>query len=166
MNPLLKLSTTLTLAALMQPSMAAIDTTRTVRYVDENTTTVNYFVTNLTNTQAVLTKFSGEEVSPRDSHTINVNETYNATSENPQHFVFLQSSALLEGSYVYEAGDKACKFSYWTRAKVDNAVDDGIRVHHSGTGRSIGKEEADCSTFIHAAERHYPYNSAIEFTIK
>jgi hypothetical protein len=167
MNTLLKLTSLFTLTTLAHATPVVADSLKKTKYVDEDTTTINVFVTNHADIAAELTEAYKREIAPKNSHAIAPHRTYNFTDENPFHFKSVVATHFpLSETFVYEAGDKACEFTYWIKATADRSTFDDFRVHHSGTGRSIGDEEADCSTFIHAAERHYPYNSAIEFTIK
>lgn len=162
-----KLFSAIALGTLAHASLAADGSPRTLHYVDDNTTTINLYITNRTGDTAELIEAHGREVDPEQNPVVSANQTLNFTSENPFHFsTFLQPLITLTATYTYAAGDKVCEFTTWTKAKYEHGGNDGIRTHFAGTARSVGEEEADCSTLIHAVDRTSLYSSAVEFFIQ
>jgi hypothetical protein len=138
---------------------------------DLDTTTVHFYIKNLTPDILTLSKPSQKQIesgslswfnTPPKKRTEFATDYANKFSAIPR-----SSPAVLTETFAFASGKKECQFTASIQVAIVGDDTQAERVPHwSGTARSIGTEEADCSTEILEIMNDFPYSYSIEFSME
>jgi hypothetical protein len=133
---------------------------------DPNTTTIHFYLKNLTADNMVLSRPSEKFTAsgrPLADFAVLPGKTRDIPADYPRALSTLQGRqpAVLSETFAYASGNKECQFT--ATIKVTDLLKP---AHWSGTGKSIGAEPADCTTDILERVSTLPYSFSIQFSLE
>ncbi|WP_419711666.1 hypothetical protein [Pseudomonas sp. NFX224] len=143
-----------------------------IKSEDPDTTTIHYYLQNLTNSTMKLSKPTKKQINasfPINEFDVPAKGRNDYAADFPKFFsaiAFGKATELTE-TFAYASGNKECLYTASIEVRLEKQGDDVERVPHwSGKGKSTGAEAADCSTEILEVQKGYPNSMSIEFTME
>lgn len=148
-------------------SFATSEDYKTIDQVDDpNTTTIHFYIKNLTSENLLLSEPSKKQIAsgyPISDFTVMPKSTISLPSDHPKAFSYIPKDQPVKISeeFAYRSGEKECRFT--TNITVTDHFE---RPRWAGKGTSTGSVPADCTTDILEVRKSFPFSYSIQFSLE